>query len=74
MTDGDGDEGLLELLVSGDAFQWPQVEHCSHVRSAVRISSLAFNPDSRFLAASSDTETVHVFKLDEPVEPYARTI
>lgn len=36
------------------------------VKRCVRISALAFSPDAGFLAASSNTETVHVFKLDEP--------
>lgn len=31
----------------------------------VTISSLAFSADSLFLAASSNTETVHVFKLEK---------
>lgn len=32
---------------------------------AARIYSMAFSLDSTFLAVSSDSETVHVFKLDE---------
>lgn len=36
------------------------------VKRCVRISALAFSSDAGFLAASSNTETVHVFKLDEP--------
>ncbi|XP_028395298.1 WD repeat domain phosphoinositide-interacting protein 2-like [Dendronephthya gigantea] len=42
------------------------------VKRCVVISSLAFSMDSMFLSASSNTETVHVFKLempkDKPVE------
>uniref|UniRef100_A0A1B6DMR4 Uncharacterized protein n=1 Tax=Clastoptera arizonana TaxID=38151 RepID=A0A1B6DMR4_9HEMI len=38
------------------------------VKRCVRISALAFSADAGFLAASSNTETVHVFKLDEPKE------
>ncbi|CAB4007778.1 WD repeat domain phosphoinositide-interacting 2-like [Paramuricea clavata] len=42
------------------------------VKRCVVISSLAFSMDSMFLCASSNTETVHVFKLempkDKPVE------
>lgn len=30
----------------------------------VNISSLVFSMDSQFLCASSNTETVHVFKLE----------
>jgi len=30
---------------------------------AAKIYSLAFSPDSKFLAASSDTETIHIFRL-----------
>ncbi|XP_046916085.2 autophagy-related 18a isoform X2 [Dermatophagoides farinae] len=32
----------------------------------VSIYSLSFSPDSQFLCASSNTETVHIFKLNEP--------
>jgi len=35
------------------------------VKRCVTISSLAFSADSLFLAASSNTETVHVFKLEK---------
>uniref|UniRef100_A0A672H2H2 WD repeat domain, phosphoinositide interacting 1 n=1 Tax=Salarias fasciatus TaxID=181472 RepID=A0A672H2H2_SALFA len=34
----------------------------------VSISSLSFSPDGQFLCASSNTETVHIFKL-EPLGP-----
>ncbi|XP_070778783.1 WD repeat domain phosphoinositide-interacting protein 1 [Enoplosus armatus] len=34
----------------------------------VNISSLSFSPDGQFLCASSNTETVHIFKL-EPLGP-----
>lgn len=30
----------------------------------VNISSLVFSMDSQFLCASSNTETVHIFKLE----------
>ncbi|KAJ8251736.1 hypothetical protein GJAV_G00224580 [Gymnothorax javanicus] len=33
----------------------------------VSISSLSFSPDNQFLCASSNTETVHIFKLEQPV-------
>ncbi|XP_014244254.1 WD repeat domain phosphoinositide-interacting protein 2 isoform X2 [Cimex lectularius] len=36
------------------------------VKRRVNICGLAFSPDSSFLAAASNTETVHVFKLDNP--------
>ncbi|XP_073976936.1 autophagy-related 18a isoform X2 [Rhodnius prolixus] len=36
------------------------------VKRCVNISSLAFSPDAAFLAAASNTETVHVFKVDDP--------
>lgn len=35
------------------------------VKRCVAISSLAFSSDSTFLAASSNTETVHIFKLED---------
>lgn len=38
------------------------------VKRCVSIYSLAFSSDSMFLCASSNTETVHVFKLAEPTE------
>uniref|UniRef100_A0A671MDH5 WD repeat domain phosphoinositide-interacting protein 1-like n=1 Tax=Sinocyclocheilus anshuiensis TaxID=1608454 RepID=A0A671MDH5_9TELE len=31
----------------------------------VNISSLSFSPDAQFLCASSNTETVHIFKLEQ---------
>lgn len=36
------------------------------VKRCVHISTLAFSTDANYLAASSNTETVHIFKLDEP--------
>ncbi|XP_020916524.1 WD repeat domain phosphoinositide-interacting protein 2 [Exaiptasia diaphana] len=36
------------------------------VKRCVQINSLAFSHDSLFLAASSNTETVHIFKLEVP--------
>ncbi|XP_016844709.1 WD repeat domain phosphoinositide-interacting protein 2 isoform X3 [Nasonia vitripennis] len=38
------------------------------VKRCVTISSLAFSIDSIFLCCSSNTETVHIFKLEEPRE------
>ncbi|KAF6200453.1 hypothetical protein GE061_004896 [Apolygus lucorum] len=38
------------------------------VKRCVNIFGLAFSPDAAFLAAASNTETVHVFKLDDPKE------
>ncbi|KAJ8664267.1 hypothetical protein QAD02_005929 [Eretmocerus hayati] len=38
------------------------------VKRCVSISSLVFSMDSMFLCCSSNTETVHVFKLEEPKE------
>lgn len=38
------------------------------VKRCVNIYGLAFSPDAAFLAAASNTETVHVFKLDDPKE------
>ncbi|KFM72632.1 WD repeat domain phosphoinositide-interacting protein 2, partial [Stegodyphus mimosarum] len=35
------------------------------VKRCVRIYSLSFSEDSSFLSASSNTETVHIFKLDD---------
>lgn len=37
------------------------------VKRCVSIGSLAFSPDSKFLCASSNTETIHIFKLEEQV-------
>ncbi|CAH1793942.1 unnamed protein product [Owenia fusiformis] len=42
------------------------------VKRCVEISSLAFSPDSTFLCASSNTETVHIFKLESPKESTSR--
>ncbi|CAB3373339.1 Hypothetical predicted protein [Cloeon dipterum] len=39
------------------------------VKRCVAISSLAFSPDAMFLCCSSNTETVHVFRLDQPDSP-----
>lgn len=38
------------------------------MKRCVTIYSLAFSPDSAFLCASSNTETVHIFKLEIPTE------
>jgi len=35
------------------------------VKRCVSIGSLAFGPDSNYLCASSNTETIHIFKLDD---------
>ncbi|KAF4527613.1 hypothetical protein B566_EDAN016299 [Ephemera danica] len=39
------------------------------VKRCVAISSLSFSPDATFLCCSSNTETVHVFRLDQPDSP-----
>ncbi|XP_076069047.1 autophagy-related 18a isoform X2 [Oratosquilla oratoria] len=39
------------------------------MKRCATIFSLSFSPDSLFLLASSNTETVHVFKLEEVKEP-----
>ncbi|EFX84740.1 hypothetical protein DAPPUDRAFT_99438 [Daphnia pulex] len=39
------------------------------VKRCATIYSLAFSADSQYLAASSNTETVHIFKLEDPEEP-----
>ncbi|RZF46691.1 hypothetical protein LSTR_LSTR002554 [Laodelphax striatellus] len=39
------------------------------VKRCVTISTLAFSTDASFLVASSNTETVHIFKLDENQDP-----
>ncbi|XP_069786153.1 WD repeat domain phosphoinositide-interacting protein 1 isoform X2 [Narcine bancroftii] len=36
------------------------------VKRYVNIGSLAFSKDSQFLSASSNTETIHIFKLEQP--------
>lgn len=38
------------------------------VKRYAKIYSLAFSADSMFLAASSNTETVHIFRLETPKE------
>uniref|UniRef100_V9I9I7 WD repeat domain phosphoinositide-interacting protein 2 n=1 Tax=Apis cerana TaxID=7461 RepID=V9I9I7_APICE len=43
------------------------------VKRCVSISSLAFSVDSMFLCCSSNTETVHIFKLEEPKEALRQT-
>nr|XP_033332935.1 WD repeat domain phosphoinositide-interacting protein 2-like isoform X2 [Megalopta genalis] len=43
------------------------------VKRCVSISSLAFSMDSMFLCCSSNTETVHIFKLEEPKETLRQT-
>lgn len=37
----------------------------------VEISCLAFSPDGVYLCASSNTETVHIFKLELQKEKYS---
>lgn len=36
------------------------------LKRCVRIANLLFSMDSQYLTASSNTETVHIFRLDEP--------
>ncbi|XP_017891108.1 WD repeat domain phosphoinositide-interacting protein 2 isoform X3 [Ceratina calcarata] len=43
------------------------------VKRCVSISSLAFSMNSMFLCCSSNTETVHIFKLEEPKEALKQT-
>lgn len=38
------------------------------MKRCVQIYSLSFSPDSLFLASSSNTETIHVFKLERDAE------
>ena len=38
------------------------------MKRCVTIFSLAFSPDSAFLCASSNTETIHIFRLEIPKE------
>ena len=40
------------------------------VKRYAKIYSLAFSADSMFLGASSNTETVHIFRLESPKEAY----
>lgn len=44
------------------------------VKRCVSICSLAFSHDATFLCCSSNTETVHVFKLEEPKEPPKQSV
>lgn len=39
------------------------------VKRCVNVSCLSFSSDGHFLCCSSNTETVHVFKMDQPPEP-----
>ncbi|EFN87363.1 WD repeat domain phosphoinositide-interacting protein 2 [Harpegnathos saltator] len=43
------------------------------VKRCVTISSLSFSSDSMWLCCSSNTETVHIFKLEEPKETPGQT-
>ena len=56
---------LILVLFSGVLLKKLICDDVVHFRCVV-ISSLAFNNDSMFLCASSNTETVHVFKLEMP--------
>lgn len=40
------------------------------VKRCVAISSLAFSLCGQFLGCSSNTETVHIFKLEDPKDRY----
>ncbi|XP_038133634.1 WD repeat domain phosphoinositide-interacting protein 1-like [Cyprinodon tularosa] len=55
-------------------FSLPEGERLFEFRRGMKryvsISSLSFSPDGQFLCASSNTETVHIFKL-EPLGPSA---
>lgn len=62
---------MLERPDSGDTwfsykadFSWLTGPHAALRSRYVTISSLAFSMDSQFLCASSNTETVHIFKLE----------
>lgn len=44
------------------------------MKRCVKISSLAFSNDSMFLCASSNTETVHVFKLETPGQEKSQVV
>lgn len=44
------------------------------VKRCVAISCLAFSMCSQYLGCSSNTETVHVFKLEEPKDRYLSLI
>jgi len=41
------------------------------LKRCAQISSMCFSPDAQFLALSSNTETIHVFKLSETAAPPA---
>lgn len=45
---------------------------CVAVFRYVTISSLVFSMDSQFLCASSNTETVHIFKLEQLTDRQVR--
>ena len=45
---------------------------CVAVSRYVTISSLVFSMDSQFLCASSNTETVHIFKLEHLTDRQVR--
>jgi hypothetical protein len=68
---GGGGEELLNHTVPGMCRQlalWERSggkpDPLSPVPRCVSICSLAFSMDSMFLSASSNTETVHIFKLE----------
>lgn len=44
--------------------------YCAHLLRCVSICSLAFSMDGLYLSASSNTETVHIFKLETQKEKY----
>jgi len=46
-----------------------RVVFCLWLSRCATIYSLAFSVDSSFLACSSNTETVHIFRLDAPSSP-----
>lgn len=53
--------GKFSISIRNDLFI------CGYSRVAT-IYSLAFSPDAMFLAASSNTETIHIFRLLKPQE------
>lgn len=53
-------------------FSVPQGKRLFEFRRGIKrnaaINSLSFSPDSLFLSASSNLETIHIFRLDAPKE------
>ena len=55
---------------TADNSEWPTprlIEFRRGVKRCATVYSLSFSQDSEYLALSSNTETIHIFKMEEPV-------